>query len=67
MIMRQVREWERQEEKEKDRKGNLREGRKKQTEKDPQKEKRQKNKHHRAIGGYTGQCPHFSHLTDEKS
>lgn len=65
LIMRQVREWERQEEKKKERRGKLREGRKGQAEKD-KKKKRQKNKNHRAIWGYIGQCPHFSHLTDEK-
>ena len=38
LIMRQVREWERQEEKKKERRGKLREGRKGQAEKDKKEE-----------------------------
>ena len=29
--------------------------------------KRQKDENHRAIWWYIGQCPHFSHLTTEKT
>lgn len=52
--------------KEKGKEGEMKRRKKGASRKGQKKKKRQKNKNHRAIWGYIGQCPHFSHLTDEK-